>query len=230
VKSEDIARYVAGLEKEVERIGEEIVLRSAYGDTSISYIRELEREVTDLKRQRDELRAAQTALPDVGPVTRGSSGFLRLDGANWDDDTAEEYRHLASCYLALAAHKDAEAAAADTTPDDEEFDAIDRALFGTTDGDVLDDRAELPVGEIRRLLREHLDGHRARQAKGGAALAPLVHFSPYGDLTSSCGKVKSRDEQGFTDERARTTCQDCRACFRNPSDAERAHQTNEGAA
>ena len=90
MRSEDIARYVAGLEEEVER-----------------------------------LSAAQPALPDVGPVTHGSSGFLRLDGANWDDDTAVEYRHLAACYLALAAFKDAEAAAADTTPD------TSRVTFGT---------------------------------------------------------------------------------------------------
>lgn len=33
---------------------------------------------------------------------------------------------------------------------------IERGLFGTTDGDLVDDDAELPVGELRRLLREEV--------------------------------------------------------------------------
>ncbi|MCW2767577.1 MAG: hypothetical protein JWO11_3536 [Nocardioides sp.] len=37
---------------------------------------------------------------------------------------------------------------------------IDRALFGTEDGGYLADEAEVPVGELRRLLREYLHGTR----------------------------------------------------------------------
>lgn len=37
-----------------------------------------------------------------------------------------------------------------------------------------------------------------------------VHFSPYGSSTSSCGLTKPRDEMGFTDRRALTTCTACR--------------------
>ena len=180
--------------------------KSAYGDTPISYIRELEREVADVKRERDEaitttdrisrigeqaaltlgdenrrLRAAQPALPDLPPVrnVKRDGDYVVVDlGHNCGAyETRESAADMAALGLAALTLFDAEAAAADTTPDDENprVQRV-RQYVGTLERlDSLPQEYLRYARMIARDLRHKLDMEpqpdldRARQAEGGAA-------------------------------------------------------------
>lgn len=116
MKSEDIARYVAGLEDEVERLCAE----------SRDVTRQLHEVTVRAENAEQDARAALPALPDVGPDTRDENGGFDCGTSHiYKQTEADAVRRYASDalraaaeYTAIADAKDSEAAtAADTTPD-----------------------------------------------------------------------------------------------------------------
>lgn len=114
----------------------------------------------------ERLRAAQPQLPDVGPV-RVDGEYLLIAGHVFDGKlTSDEHRLVAAKRLAVAAYidaRDAEAAGAGATTDDE--DPRREVVAGALRGKV----SHLgPVSDTLDAILAALDAHRARSGQDGA--------------------------------------------------------------
>jgi len=113
-KEEIAARFKVESERVIAEVGELVDPWMGFDGAIVDGVKAVVAEV-------ERLRAAQPALPDVGHVTRDEDGTIQVDGYDFVDcDLPHDsglIRAAAARTLAVAAFLDAEAAAADTTPD-----------------------------------------------------------------------------------------------------------------